>query len=154
VIPASTRSARSAFPLCQRLALDILEGRHHAAYVVRSVWRGGGCKDFLIAFKSEWMCDAVPDVAAALTFFGVLPLFPFLIFLVARASTWIDPNDVEVLIRELNAVAPGAAADVLADRLRALARGHSPALLGLSGLGAIWAASGGVSALIRALNRI
>ena len=36
-------------------------------------------KDFLNDIKQEWVKDKVDTVAAALTFFGVLAIFPFLL---------------------------------------------------------------------------
>lgn len=109
-------------------------------------------KEFLVGLKDEWEHDNVGDVAAALTFAGVLALFPFLLFMVAMASLILDPARVESLTAELYQVAPRAVADILGDRLRALGSGDSPGLLTVGGAGAVWAASGGVVALMRALN--
>ncbi len=53
--------------------------------------KGMGWKEFFKALKNEWTRDKVSDTAGALTFFGVLALFPFLLFLVSLASVIIDP---------------------------------------------------------------
>ncbi|WP_437732992.1 YihY/virulence factor BrkB family protein [Sorangium sp. So ce1335] len=109
-------------------------------------------KDFLNDLKQEWVKDKVDTVAAALTFFGVLSIFPFLLFAVALAGLVIDPAESARLINELYQVAPPAVANILGERLHALTEGQSPALLTVGALGAVWAASGGVVALMEALN--
>ncbi|WP_437778641.1 YihY/virulence factor BrkB family protein [Sorangium sp. So ce1097] len=109
-------------------------------------------KEFLNDIKQEWVKDKVDTVAAALTFFGVLSIFPFLLFVVALAGLVIDPAESARLIGELYRVAPPAVANILGERLHALTEGQSPALLTVGALGAVWAASGGVVALMDALN--
>lgn len=109
-------------------------------------------KEFLNDIKQEWVKDKIDTVAAALTFFGVLSIFPFLLFAVALTGLVIDPAESARIIGELNQVAPPAVANILGERLRALTEGQSPALLTVGALGAVWAASGGVVALMDALN--
>ncbi|WP_437952299.1 YihY/virulence factor BrkB family protein [Sorangium sp. So ce296] len=109
-------------------------------------------KDFLNDIKQEWVKDKVDTVAAALTFFGVLSIFPFLLFAVALAGLVIDPAESARLMREFYQMAPPAVANILGERLQALTEGQSPALLTVGALGAVWAASGGVIALMDALN--
>jgi membrane protein len=109
-------------------------------------------KSFLVALKREWTRDQVTDVAGALTFAGVLALFPFLVFLVALASLVIDPKMAESLVADLSTVAPPQVTQILGDRIRSLGAGGNPGLLTVGALGAIWAASGGMAALVRALN--
>ncbi|AUX37329.1 MULTISPECIES: YihY/virulence factor BrkB family protein [Sorangium] len=109
-------------------------------------------KDFLNDIKQEWVKDKVDTVAAALTFFGVLSIFPFLLFAVALAGLVIDPAEAARLMGELYQMAPPAVANILGERLQALTEGQSPALLTVGALGAVWAASGGVVALMDALN--
>ncbi|XXT18503.1 YihY/virulence factor BrkB family protein [Sorangium sp. So ce429] len=109
-------------------------------------------KDFLNDIKQEWVKDKVDTVAAALAFFGVLAIFPFLLFAVALAALVIDPAESARLISELYQVAPPAVANILGERLHALTEGQSPGLLTVGALGAVWAASGGVIALMDALN--
>ncbi|AUX26702.1 hypothetical protein SOCEGT47_072720 [Sorangium cellulosum] len=109
-------------------------------------------KVFLNDIKHEWVKDKVDTVAAGLTFFGVLAIFPFLLFAVALAGVVINPAESTRLVGELYQVAPPAVANILGERLHALTSGQSPALLTVGALGAIWAASGGVVALMDALN--
>jgi membrane protein len=115
---------------------------------------GVGWKRFFVELKNEWTHDQVGDVAGALTFFSILAVFPFLIFLVSLASLIIDPALAEQLTAELSSVAPPEVTTIVGGQLQSLARGGSAGLLTIAGVGAIWSASGGVSALIRALNRV
>ena len=115
--------------------------------------RGIRWSDFFRTLWREWDTDSVGDIAGALTFFAVLAIFPFLVFVVSLASLFLDPSEALSLTAELRRVAPGAVADILGERLQALSAGAPPGLLTVSALGAIWAASGGITALMRALNQ-
>jgi membrane protein len=109
-------------------------------------------KDFLRDVQREFIKDKVDTVAGGLTFFGVLAIFPFLLFVVSLCGLILDPTTAATLINELYRVAPRAVADILSERISALAEGQSPALLTIGGLGTIWAAAGGIDALREALN--
>lgn len=113
-----------------------------------------GFKDFALSLKARWAEDKAGDFAASITYFGLLAIFPFLLFLVALASVVIDPGQAEKLINELSRVAPGAATEILGGRIRALAAGNNGGLLTVGAVGALWAAAGGVVALMRGLNTV
>lgn len=113
---------------------------------------GMGWKEFLTALKREWTNDRVSDVAGMVTFQGILALFPFVLFLVALAGVLIDPAQEQELIRQFARIAPAAVTQILAERVRSLTQNSSTGLLTASALVAIWSASGGVLALMRALN--
>jgi membrane protein len=114
--------------------------------------KGMSWKQFLKDLKAEISKDGITDLAATVTYYGVLALFPFLLFLISLASVVIEPSDAERLVAELSRVAPGAVTQIVGDRIRDLGQQEDTAVLGLGALGAIWAASGGVMAVIRALN--
>ncbi|WP_224360495.1 YihY/virulence factor BrkB family protein [Hyalangium versicolor] len=116
--------------------------------------KGMGWKEFFKNLKNEYSRDKISDVAGALTFFGVLAIFPFLLFLVSLASVIIDPAQAQVLIHQLAQVAPREVVSILGERLQALAASKNVGLLTVGGLGAIWAASGGMVALMTALNTV
>lgn len=109
-------------------------------------------RDFLSRLKRELKDDRVADAAGALTFFGLLALFPFLLFVVALAGTIIDPRAAERLLEQLRQVAPGQATEILGAQLRALADRDGKGVLTIGVLLALWAASGGIVATMRALN--
>jgi membrane protein len=119
---------------------------------VRLPGRGMSWKELLVGLKDEISNDGITDLAATVTYYGVLALFPFLLFLVAVASLVVTPDDAERLVNALAGVAPGPVTQILGDQIRTVAQQQNPTLVGFGALGAVWAASGGVMAVIRALN--
>jgi membrane protein len=104
---------------------------------------------------TEFQDDNLTDWAAALTYYGVLSIFPALIVLVSLLGL-IGNSATQPLLDNLGSVAPGPAKDIFTDAIKNL-QGNGGAsgvffIIGL--LGAIWAASGYVSAFMRASNAI
>ncbi|NMO15009.1 YihY/virulence factor BrkB family protein [Pyxidicoccus fallax] len=116
--------------------------------------KGMSWMEFFKALKAEWTRDDVGDVAGALTFRAILALFPFLLFLVSLAGVLIDPAQAQVLIQELGKVAPQEVTKILGDRITSLAQSNPVGLLTVGGVGAVWAASGGMVALMDSLNTV
>jgi membrane protein len=116
--------------------------------------KGMGWLEFFKALKAEWARDDVGDVAGALTFRAILALFPFLLFLVSLAGIIIDPAQAQTLIQELEKVAPKEVTTILGDRINALAESNPVGLLTIGGVGAVWAASSGIVALMDSLNTV
>jgi membrane protein len=103
----------------------------------------------------EFMDDNLTDWAAALTYYGVLSIFPALIVLVSLLGL-IGSSATQPLIDNLGSVAPGPAKQIFTDAIRNL-QGSSGAsgiffVIGLAA--AIWSASGYISAFMRASNAI
>jgi membrane protein len=119
---------------------------------VRLPGNGMSWKEFLVGVKDEVSKDGITDLAATVTYYGVLALFPFLLFLVAVASLVITPEQAEQLVDALSGVAPGPVTQIVGGQLRSLAQQQNVTLVGFGALAAIWAASGGVMAVMRALN--
>jgi membrane protein len=115
---------------------------------------GIGWKEFFKNLKEEWSRDNVGNVAGAVTYFGVLAIFPFLLFMVALASVILDPASAQELVRELARVAPPQVTQILGDRLKALGEQNSVGLLTVGAAGALFSASGGIVALMGALNTV
>ncbi len=112
-----------------------------------------GWKRFFKQLGHDWSEDSVGTTAAALTYYAVLALFPFLLFLVALGSLVLDPQKTANLIQQLGAVAPPQVTQIVGDRLHALAQHPSGGLLTVGIVGAFWSASGAVTSLTEALNR-
>ena len=108
---------------------------------------GGTLKRTLKEFSE----DNLTDWAAALTYYGVLALFPALIALLSIIGLLTDPK---TLTDALTAVVPGEAADTLNPVVEGIAASDSKAGFGLIlGLAAaVWSASGYVGAFTRAAN--
>jgi membrane protein len=99
--------------------------------------------------------DNLPDLAAALTYYAILSIFPALLALVSIAGIVGQPA-TKPLLDNIGAFTPGAARDILESAVNGLTHGRSSAglifFLGL--IGAIWAASAYVAAFMRAANVI
>jgi membrane protein len=97
--------------------------------------------------------DNLPDLAAALTYYSILSIFPALLALVSIAGI-VGQSATKPLLTNIGAFTPSAARDILESAVSGLTQGRSSAglvfLLGL--LGAIWAASAYVAAFMRAAN--
>jgi membrane protein len=114
---------------------------------------GMSWKEFGVGLKDEVANDGVTDLAATVTYYGILSLFPFLLMLVAIASVVITPETAERIVQQLGEVAPGPATQILGERITQLGGQQNVALLGFGAILALWSASGGTTALITALNR-
>lgn len=95
------------------------------------------------------------DRAAALTYYGVLALFPALLVLVSLLGI-AGESTLQRVLDSLRKLAPGSVQDVLSDAVTQL-QGHSSvgSLVAVVGLVvALWSASGYVAAFIRASNAV
>jgi membrane protein len=112
-------------------------------YVVRKVWR-------------EFSEDQCTDLAAGLTYYGVLALFPAVLALTAvlglvgKAET-----SVKTVLDVISPLVSSSALGTIKPTLLELASSQSAGWALLIGLaGALWSASGYVGAFTRAMNRI
>ncbi|TCR22331.1 membrane protein [Streptomyces sp. BK205] len=103
----------------------------------------------------ELLDDELADRAAALTYYGVLSLFPALLVLVSLLGV-VGRRATDRLLDTIGGLAPGPARDILRDAVIQLGdsggTGSVLAILGL--LAALWSASGYVAAFIRASNAV
>lgn len=99
--------------------------------------------------------DNVTDWAAALTYYGVLAMFPALIALVSIVGLVFDPERVTQTLTDMVAeLGPASAVDTFRGPIEEVTanRAQSGILLVTGLLGALWAASGYVGAFSRAAN--
>ena len=103
----------------------------------------------------EFREDNLTDWAAALTYYGVLAIFPALIVLVSILGL-VGESATRPLIDNLGAVAPGPAKEIFTSAIQNLQgdRGAAGVLFVVGLLGALWSASGYVAAFMRASNAI
>lgn len=104
----------------------------------------------------EFSADQCTDIAAALTYFFVLSLFPAIIAVFSLLGVFGQGDAAaEQILAIINQVAPGGAADTLADPIRQIANSPAAGFALITGLVlAIWSASGYVGAFSRGMNRI
>ena len=103
----------------------------------------------------EFQADNLTDWAAALTYYGILALFPALLVLVSLVGL-AGQNTAQSLIDNLATAAPGSAKTIITNAIHNL-QNHkgSAGILFIAGLvGALWSASGYVGAFSRASNAI
>ena len=103
----------------------------------------------------EFREDNLTDWAAALTYYGVLAIFPALLALVSVLGL-IGNSATQPLIDNLGTVAPGPAKDIFTSAIQNLQKSQGAAGVAfVIGLGAaLWSASGYVAAFMRASNAI
>jgi len=104
---------------------------------------------------TEFRRDNLTDLAAALTYYGVLAIFPAIIALVSILGL-IGQSATQPLIENLGKVAPGPAKEIFTSAIQNLNKSQGAAgIIFIAGLaGALWSASGYVAAFMRASNAI
>ena len=110
-------------------------------------------KRTLARYRAENMTDS----AAALTYYGLLALFPTLIALVALLGILgRDPETTNALLDIVSEVASEETVEAVREPLQSVIenRGGAGALLGIGLIGALWSASGYIGAFSRAGNVI
>jgi membrane protein len=104
---------------------------------------------------TEFKDDNLTDWAAALTYYGILAIFPALIVLVSILGL-VGESATQPLIDNLGSVAPGPAQEIFTSAIENLQGSQGAAgvffIVGLAG--ALWSASGYVGAFMRASNSI
>ena len=112
---------------------------------------GGVLKRTFREFKE----DNLTDWAAALTYYGVMSVFPLLLVLVSILGL-VGQSATQPLIDNVGKVAPGAAKDIVTSAIQNLQQSKGAAgILFIVGLaGALWSASGYIAAFMRASNAI
>ncbi|UUV31887.1 YihY/virulence factor BrkB family protein [Amycolatopsis roodepoortensis] len=99
--------------------------------------------------------DNMLDWAAALTYYGVLSLFPGLLVLTAILGL-MGPSATQALVENVGRIAPGQGRDILIGAIEELSKtgglAGTAAIIGSAG--ALWSASGYIGAFMRASNVI
>jgi membrane protein len=129
---------------------DLISGRR-ADYAPEGAEAKTGLMPTLKRTLKEFSEDNLTDWAAALTYYGVLALFPGLLAVLSIISLVTEP---QTITDALTAVLPGQAADTIEPVVTDIAGNTAPAGIGLilGVAGAIWSASGYVGAFTRAAN--
>jgi membrane protein len=97
--------------------------------------------------------DAAWDTAAQLGYYFMLALFPLVLFLVGLLTVLEAIDVVDPLMLTLGRLMPPQAFALLRGELERIAATPRGDLLTFGALGAVWAASSGVEALLNSLNR-
>ena len=137
------------------------QGRHERPAVQQR--RGGGSSSgaqgaslgaTLKRTVKEFSDDNLTHWAAALTYYGILSIFPALLATVSILGL-IGSSAIQPLLDNLSSVAPGPAKEILTSALQGLQQSGGSGLLFVIALGgALWSASGYISAFMDASNAI
>jgi membrane protein len=114
-----------------------------------------GWKDILKRCYERLTRDRIVAIAAGVTFYALLAIFPAIAALVAIYGLFADPGTIAQHLDDMASVMPGGAIDVIREQLTSLTS-HGKSSLGFAfaiGLGiSLWSANSGVKALLDALN--
>jgi membrane protein len=114
-----------------------------------------GLRDVFWRVVREVSNDRVTLIAAGVTFYLLLALFPALAALVSLYGLIADPITISDHLRELSVLLPPGAFDLIADQLRSLVAKHNTTL-GITFFGglavALWSAHSGTLAIFDAMN--
>ncbi|QRP47529.1 YihY/virulence factor BrkB family protein [Amycolatopsis sp. FDAARGOS 1241] len=99
--------------------------------------------------------DNLTDWAAALTYYGVLSIFPALVVLMAVLGL-LGQSATQTVIDNVSQIVPGQGRQILVGAIRELSgsKGFAGPLAVIGLLGALWSASGYLGAFMRAGNAI
>jgi membrane protein len=120
--------------------------------VVRRGWT-----DVLLRAYRGISDDRMLLVAAGVTFYAILALFPGIGAIVSIYGLFADPSTIVAHLDTLSGFAPGGAVDVLREQLTRLAHQDKTALgfgFAVSLMIGMWSANAGVSALFEALTTV
>lgn len=111
----------------------------------------GRAKRYAKNLYARFKDDDVPALGAQLTYYLILAFFPFLIFLVTIVSFFQMSGDS--VLSEWIRMLPADTGGRLRTTLTEVTANRSGAVLSFGMLGTLWAASNGVNAIIKGLNK-
>lgn len=106
---------------------------------------------FIRNLVARFRDDDVPSLGAQLTYYWILAFFPFMIFVVSVAG-FVNLNS-DAVIGEMIRLLPAGAGDNVRSIVNEASANRSQALLSVGMLAALWAASNGINAVIKGLNK-
>jgi membrane protein len=116
-----------------------------------------GWKDILLRVWKNIGEDRVMLVAAGVTFYCLLAIFPAIAALVAIYGFFSDPASISSQVDKLSGVMPGGALDVIRNQMNQVAS-QGPSKLGvafiISFLVSLWSANAGIKSILDALNLV
>ncbi len=114
-----------------------------------------GWKDILWRTYEEFNKDRVMSVAAGVTYYALLALFPAIAALVSIYGLFADPGTIQDHLNTLSGVLPGGALDIIREQvIRIASQGSGKLGFGfVFGLGlSLWSSNAGMKAIFDALN--
>lgn len=101
---------------------------------------------------NEVIADNCLNLAAQLSYYFFLALFPALLVLLAIISFFPVHDLMNTIVTTLGRIAPGEVLDIVRDQITKIANGNKGGLLTIGVLGAIWSSSSAITAIVSAFN--
>jgi membrane protein len=121
-----------------------------------SLWKFGGLKpvDLIKQTMKKLGEDELSTRSAALSYYFILALFPMFLFLLSLIGIFAGPSSElrESILSTLGRMAPGSASGLVQSVVSETTKASSGIKVGAGILGALWAASAGMSAVMVSLN--
>jgi membrane protein len=114
-----------------------------------------GWKDIFWRVYQEIGKDRIVAVAAGVTFYGLLALFPAIAAIVSLYGLFADPSTINEHLAKLSGLLPGGATDIISEQVKRIASkgGGTLGLTFFTGLAiSLWSANAGMKAVFDALN--
>ena len=114
-----------------------------------------GWRDIALRLYREFNKDRLLLVAAGVTFYAILALFPAIAALVSIYGAVADPSTIYAHLNDLRGILPDGAIDIIGGQVQRLTQKGSGTLeltAIISILISLWSANGGVKAIFDALN--
>jgi len=108
--------------------------------------------DLLIKTAKEVIDDDCPGMAAQLSYYFALALFPALLFVVALAS-YLPYDVITDVVNSMASFAPPDVLSIIRGQLESIASGEPTGILTIGILGALWSSSGAMTSIVSALNK-
>jgi membrane protein len=114
-----------------------------------------GWKDILLRVWKEASKDRLVSVAAGVTFYALLAIFPAIAALVSLYGLFADPASISTHLQSMQGVLPGGALEVVGDQVTRISSQPRESLGFSFALGlaiSLWSANAGMKAVFDALN--
>jgi membrane protein len=114
-----------------------------------------GWKDIALRTRTKFGVDNIPMIAAGVTFYTILALFPGLAALISIYGLFADASQVPQHVQALSHLLPGGAVKVVGDQMQALASANREGLsltFAISLIISFWSANGAIKAMMTGLN--
>src|SRR5579884_826425 len=123
-----------------------------------SLWKFGGLTPLKLVqlVVKKIGDDELSTRSASLSYYFMLALFPMFVFLVSLIGVFAGPGSQlrESIISGLGRLAPGSASQLVHSVVNQTLKAGSGIKLAAGLFGALWAASGGMGAVVQSLNVI
>jgi membrane protein len=121
-----------------------------------SLWKFGGLTPIVVTQRAfeKLGDDELSTRSAALSYYFIMALFPMFLFLVSLVGVFASPtSDLRAsILSGLGRLAPGSASGLVQSVVTETSKSSSGIKIGLGLLGALWAASAGMGAVVVSLN--